>query len=152
MFIVEANIGAGKTTLLKSIAERLPHITVAFEPLNAWHRQEAGTSLLQKFYEDPKRWAFSIESFAMACRVIEHLQQQQTNKNPFTISERSIFSGHYCFAQNSYTSGLMTELEWQLYLQWFNFLIPGKCELPRGFIYLRTSPEVAFERIQQRGK
>ncbi|MCL4379930.1 deoxynucleoside kinase [Candidatus Dependentiae bacterium] len=149
MFIVEANIGAGKTTLLQLIAEHMPHITVAFEPLNAWHRQDAGVSLLEQFYTNPQRWAFSLETFAMACRVIEHLQEQQRN-TPYRIAERSIFSGHYCFATNSYATGLMTEVEWRVYLQWFNFLIAHRCAFPHGFIYLQTSPTVAFERIQKR--
>lgn len=149
MFIVEANIGAGKTTLLQLIAQHMPHVTVAFEPLNAWHRQDAGVSLLEQFYTNPQRWAFSLETFAMACRVVEHLQQQD-EQNVFRIAERSIFSGHYCFGKNSYASGLMSDIEWHVYLQWFNFLIKNRCKFPLGFIYLHTDPIIAFERIKKR--
>jgi len=43
-------------------------------------------------------------------------------------------------------------LEWELYLQWFNFLIPNKCLPPLGFIYLQTEPNVAYKRLKKRNR
>lgn len=151
MYIVEGNIGAGKTTFLKLIQERLPEIAVVFEPLHSWHSQIYGQSILSNFYDDPHRWAYTMETLAMACRVREHLIEQQ-NPNPFRLLERSIYSGHYVFATNDYHEGFLSELEWQVYLQWFNFLVTGKCMPPQGFVYLRTDPEIAYERIKKRDR
>lgn len=87
----------------------------------------------------------------MACRVREHLSEQQ-NPNPFRVMERSIYSGHYVFATNSYRNGFLTDLEWRVYLEWFNFLVTGRCKPPQGFIYLKVDPEIAFERIKKRDR
>lgn len=149
MFIVEGNIGAGKSTFLKLLQEHLSYTTVVFEPIHNWQSNQEGQSLLTSFYQEPHRWAYTMETLAMACRVNEHLKEQQ-HTHPFRIIERSIYSGHYCFAYNDYQSGFLTELEWTLYTTWFNFLIPNQCTPPRGFIYLKVSPTIAHTRIKKR--
>lgn len=151
MYIVEGNIGAGKSTFLKLIDEHIAHISVAFEPLHNWQSQVYGQSLLSNFYQDTARWAFTMETFAMICRVREHMHEQQQN-NPNRIMERSIYSGHYCFSVNGYKQGFVSDLEWGLYMQWFNFLIPNKCQPPLGFIYLQTDPDIAYTRIKKRNR
>ncbi|HJM68737.1 MAG TPA: deoxynucleoside kinase [Candidatus Babeliales bacterium] len=150
MYIVEGNIGAGKSTFLRLIDQTISELKVAYEPMDRWDQRESGQSLLSKFYEDPKRWTFSLETFAMMCRVRDHLKRQKGS--PLTIIERSIYSGHYCFAKNGYLHKFMTEAEWQVYERWFQFLIPNKCDSPLGFIYLKTDPKVSFERVRHRGR
>jgi len=151
MYILEGNIGAGKSTLLRKIKKIETDMEVVFEPVNTWHRQRTGQSLLANFYKDIPRWAFPLETYAMACRVKEHLKEQQ-KFNTYRLLERSIYSGHYCFAHNSYHNGGMSSIEWEIYKQWFAFLVHGKCRLPFGFIYLKTDPEVCFERVKKRGR
>lgn len=151
MYCIEANIGAGKTTFLKLIQERLPEVAVIFEPLHKWQTKVSGQSILGNFYQDPNRWAYTLETLTMACRVREHLKEQD-NPNPFRIMERSIYSGHYVFALNGYHSGFLSELEWQIYLQWFNFLVKDRARQPQGIIYLKTDPQVAYERILKRDR
>ncbi len=151
MYILEGNIGAGKSTFLQLIKKHIPEIDVALEPLHNWQKNVYGQSLLANFYQDTQRWAYSIETFAMICRVKEHIKDQG-NPNPNRIIERSIYSGHYCFALNGYKHGFMNDIEWDLYNQWFNFLIPKKCFPPRGFIYLRTNPEIAYKRLKKRNR
>ncbi len=151
MYFVEGPIGAGKTTFLRLIQEKLPELAVVFEPLHSWDNKVYGQSLLSNFYEDPQRWAYTMETLAMACRVQEHLREQQ-NPNPFRLMERSIYSGHYVFATNGYHNGFFSEVEWQVYLQWFNFLITGRCKTPQGFIYIKVDPEIAYERIKKRDR
>jgi deoxyadenosine/deoxycytidine kinase len=151
MYILEGNIGAGKSTFLQLIKKYMKDIDVALEPLHNWQKKVYGQSLLTNFYQDAKRWAYSLETFAMICRVKEHIKDQaQENQN--RIIERSIYSGHYCFAVNGYKHGFMSDSEWELYQQWFNFLIPNKCLPPRGFIYLQTNPEVAYKRLKKRNR
>ena len=147
MYIVEGNIGAGKSTFLSLVKKYIPAIDVVPEPLHSWQSEEHGLSLLHSFYQDPVRWGFSMETFTMAARVIEHLKDQDST-NPNRLMERSIYSGHYCFAKNSFESGFLTIFEWTVYISWFNLLIPNKCALPSGFIYLRVSPEIAYERLK----
>lgn len=149
MYIVEGNIGTGKSTFLKLIQSHLPHISVVFEPLHNWQSQVYGQSILSNFYSDPRRWAYTMETLAMACRVQEHLKEQ-INTYPFRLMERSIYSGHYVFATNDFHNGFLSELEWNIYLQWFDFLVSGHCKPPHGIIYLKAIPAVSYERIQKR--
>jgi len=151
MYIIEGNIGAGKSTFLKKLNEHLPTITATQEPLDNWQKQVYGQSLLTNFYQNPRRWAYTLETLAMISRVQEHRREQECS-NTLRVMERSIYSGHYCFTKNSYETGLMSEIEWHVYIQWFNFLIPGKCKPPHGFIYLQTDPEVSYERIKKRNR
>ncbi len=152
MYILEGNIGAGKSTFLRMLAERIPTLRVRQEPVNNWQRQVYGQSLLTNFYQDPKRWAYTFETLTMICRVQEHLIEQQAANVTDVVVERSIYSGHYCFAKNSFMSGFLTPLEWQLYQEWFAMLTSDKITTPRGFIYLSVDPEVSYERIKKRNR
>lgn len=151
MYIVEGNIGAGKSTFLHLLAEHLPYISIALEPRQSWQSDAHGESILAYFYQNPQRWAYTMETFAMACRVQEHMKEQE-HLSPYHLAERSIYSGHYCFALNGYETGLMTPMEWDIYNQWFHFLVKNTCTPPQGFIYLRTNPKISYERTRKRGR
>jgi deoxyadenosine/deoxycytidine kinase len=150
MIIVEGNIGAGKSTFLKNLALYSNFFDIAQEPVDSWHKKEDGSNLLENFYNNPHRWAYTLETFAMAARLQEHIKHAK-NKKPIII-ERSIYSGHYCFAKNDYLAGYMTEIEWELYQQWFNTVIASFAAPPKGFIYLKVAPEIALARIQKRNR
>jgi len=150
MFILEGNIGAGKSTLLKLIKEQLPHISVALEPVDDWQKQIYGQSLLTNFYQNSKRWAYTFETFTMMNRAKEHIALHA--HNTLQIIERSVYSGYYCFARNSYEQGFLSPLEWKLYLEWYEWLVAQKCKAPQGFIYLRVDPQIAYERIRKRNR
>lgn len=151
MYILEGNIGAGKTTFLHMLEKALPDVSVGYEPVDDWQHKVHGQSLLANFYSNPQRWAYSMETFTMLSRVRDHLRDQKWS-SPKRVIERSIYSGYYCFALNSYHSNFMNDLEWEMYRAWFNFLIPGKCQPARGFIYLRVAPTIAFDRIKKRSR
>ena len=151
MYIIEGNIGAGKSTFLKLIERKIPFITAVTEPVASWDSHEHGSSLLQNFIEDSPRWSYTMETFTMICRVKEHVHDQN-RPEPCVVVERSIYSGHYVFSVNGYKQGFMTEKEWHIYQHYFNYLIPGYCKPPQGFIYLRTDPQIAFERIKKRSR
>jgi deoxyadenosine/deoxycytidine kinase len=151
MYIVEGNTGVGKSSFLTLITKFCPEISVIHEPLENWAGQTAGKSLLGNFYTEPKRWAYTMETMTMFSRVKEHVKEQQ-NTNLNRLMERSIYSGHYCFAKNGHKHGFFTPIEWNIYSQWVEFLITKHCNPPRGFIYLRAEPEVCFKRIRQRNR
>ncbi|MCK5632159.1 deoxynucleoside kinase [bacterium] len=151
MYIIEGNIGAGKTTFLQIIGQELPNVKIVDEPLDAWNNKKHGQSLLANFYQDTPRWAFTMEMFTLMCRVQEHIKEQK-NIYQRVVMERSIYSGYYCFALNSYKQGFMDKLEWEIHKRWFNYLVKDSCKNPQGFIYLKTSAEVAYQRTQKRNR
>lgn len=149
MYIVEGNIGAGKSTFLTLIQQAIPEVSVALEPIHDWQDQGYGQSLLANFYQDPQRWAYTLETLTLMCRIREQLLEQQMYSNQVRIVERSVYSGHYCFAKNGYEHGFLTDSEWHMYQEWFSFLTQ-QLRPPKGFIYLQIAPEVAFARIKKR--
>lgn len=151
MYLVEGNVGAGKSTFLSLLSQQLSSVQVVFESVNSWDKEDHGQSLLAHFYHDAHRWSYTMETFTMFMRVREHLREQ-ADKNPFKIIERSLYSGHYCFARNGYLQGFLAETEWTLYNKWFNFLVEQHCKAPHGFIYLQTDPLVCYERAKKRNR
>ena len=89
VYIVEGNIGAGKSTFLSLLKNRLPGLTIVQEPVNNWASQRQGTSLLENFYLDPKRWAFTLETYTMIARSLE--LQSLTATPGVIIMERSCY-------------------------------------------------------------
>lgn len=150
MYFLEGNQGVGKSTFLKLLNKNLPQIEIQLEPLENWQKKRHGQSLLKNFFDDISRWSYTIDTFTLMCRVKEHLiNQQHTNLN--RLLERSIYSGYYGYAMTGYKFGGMTEIEWQLYNEWFDYLTVN-CKQPTGFIYLRAEPEVAFARACKRNR
>lgn len=150
MFIVEGNIGAGKSTFLTLLKQHIPAIHVSLEPVHNWQSDVQGQSLLTQFYQEPHRWAYTMETWALACRVREHRKDQEYTQAPLVV-ERSIYSGHYSFALNGYMNGFMTDMEWRTYSSFFDMLTRG-CKKPEGFIYLHVEPETALARIHRRNR
>ncbi len=151
MYILEGNTGVGKSTFLKLLAQHCPDVHVIPEPKDSWAAGFHGRSLLGNFYDDRQRWAYTMETFTMACRVKEHAKEQ-ADPNPNRVMERSVYSGHFCFALNGHQDGMFNNIEWDIYRQWVDFLLRKACKPPLGFIYLKAQPEVCFGRIQKRNR
>lgn len=149
-FAVEGNIGAGKSTFLNIIRTFL-NARVVLEPHEMW-QNVGGHNLLDKFYADPKRWAYTFQMYAFITRTMAKKEASSTSNQPIQILERSVFSDRYCFAQNCFELGVMTELEWNLYRDCFDWLTEPESVAPHGFIYLQTDPEVCYKRLLKRNR
>lgn len=151
-FSVEGNIGAGKSTFLSLIEKNLD-LDVIYEPTDKWQRKEKGDNLLDLFYSDTKRWAYTFQSYAFISRIQTQLEYYKTHTdNGVYVYERSVYCDRYCFAKNCFELGLMTELEWHIYTEWFGWLVQAYTMRPHGFIYLKADPTICHERIEMRGR
>lgn len=67
---LEGNIGAGKSTLLKILSEMYPEAEFLQEPLACWQNinENPELNLFEKFYKEPKRWAFTFQTYAYQSR------------------------------------------------------------------------------------
>lgn len=149
--IVEGNIGAGKSTLLHILKQYL-QVNIVYEPLDMWQHVTDDQNLLDCFYQDPKRWAYSFQSYAFVTRIMRQKQEQQKHPDTIQVLERSVFSDRYCFAKNCYEQGFMNALEWKLYQEWFEWLVSEYVTKPDGIIYLRVEPEICHVRLQRRAR
>ena len=67
--------------------------------------------------------------------------------------ERSIQSSRHCFIQNFRDTGKMSEAGYKVLVEWFEFLSARSTDMDVDmFIYLRTSPEIAYQRVQERAR
>ena len=148
MFILEGNNGSGKSTLIKYLNQNLAGVLCKQEPVEAWQKTGIGGSLLKEFYDNPKRWAYSMESYTLLCRV----REQEGHKFGKVLVERSVFSGFYCFAKNGFQSGFMTKIEWEIYKKWFDFFAQKFLQIPLGFVYLKSDPEICYKRVRKRSR
>jgi deoxyguanosine kinase len=152
---VDANIGAGKTTLLEVLKEALPDVEVVLEPVGEWLRLKdpaTGKSLLELFYEDKKRWAYTFQNCAILTRLrtIKAALASLPAGKRVILTERSVLTDRYVFAEMLRESGDITGLEWELYEMWYNTFA---ADLPiRGVIYLTTGVGTSAGRIVTRGR
>jgi deoxyadenosine/deoxycytidine kinase len=79
-------------------------------------------------------------------------QQQQQRKPEVQFFERSVFSDRYCFALNCYEQSMMSETEYSIYADTYNFLVQTMCPAVDALIYLRTTPDVCMRRLQKRNR
>jgi deoxyadenosine/deoxycytidine kinase len=145
---LEGNIGAGKTTFLKDLSRQCPDYTIVLEPVDEWTTKYGGDSILELFYADKTRWAFTFQNFAVQTLVTAVKKVLASGSNTILVTERSALTSRYVFAQMLKDTGYMTELEWALYLRMFeDYSFPLS-----GIIYLTTDPETSAQRIMERGR
>ena len=150
-FVVEGNIGIGKSSFLKLLGKKL-NCGIFFEPLEKWQNMGEGESLFEKFYKDTPRWAYTFQSYAFLSRVLEQEAAIANSEHDIIIFERSVFSDLHCFAKNCFELGSMTDLEWNLYQEWFSWLVEKHVVVPTGFIYLQGKPEICLDRLKMRNR
>lgn len=154
---LDGNIGAGKSTLLAQIRNKLHDVHIVDEPVGQWTalKNAEGKNLLELFYEDKKRWAYTFQNCAILTRLkniqdaVENLDS--TMKEPqIIITERSVLTDKHVFAEMLRDGGDIDPLEWELYESWFNIF--GKKFPVRGIIYVSTNSTTSKERIKIRNR
>lgn len=154
--VIEANIGSGKTTFLNELSKKdwfNMNTYYCYEPVDIWTsiKDSNNKNILGYFYEDIPRWAYTFQCMAFRTRINE--LNKYYGKNGLLISERSIYTDRYVFAKNCFANGSMNEIEWIDYNSWFDWISNDTLKVkPDLFIYLRTDPEIAFERIKKRNR
>ena len=122
LLIIEGNIGAGKSTFLKIIKKHLA-CQIVYEPHQKWQDIQGKGNLLENFYKDTPRWAYTFQSYAFITRTLAQKKNALINPHDIQILERSVFSDRHCFAKNLFESGTMSSLEWTLYREWFSWFL-----------------------------
>lgn len=160
---IEGDIGSGKSTLLKELHEKYPKLNFIDEPLDTWTslKNEAGDNLLQVFYKDIPRWAYTFQNCAILSRAqnIRRSVEEWTTRcftdptqlaNNIFITERCLETDKNVFAQMLRDDGKLDGIEWDLYNRWYHML-DGSATI-NGLVYVNTSPEICKERIMRRGR
>lgn len=154
---LEGNIGAGKTTILSSLKEylnkmKIKNVFIIKEPVDVWER----TNILAKFYSDKNKYAGFFQLFVLET-LIDVLRNKikecslKKNKTIYIITERSIESTKWVFAQMLYDDKIINEEEMKCYMYVYG-MAENKKYIPKGIIYLNTPPDICKQRILHRNR
>lgn len=144
---VEGNVGSGKTTFLQHFIKN-NNVAVFAEPIDMW-RNCNGYNLLELMYQDPKKWSFTFQSYVQLTMLRQH---QKKVIQPVKLMERSLYSARYCFVEKLSRDGLMPSASVAVIDEWFKYITKYEDTTVDLIVYLRTSPEVAYERILTRNR
>ena len=154
---IEGNIGTGKSTLIEKVQQHLtelyPHVKIGYipEPVDIWNSvtDNNGMTILEKYYENQHKYAFSFQMMAYISRL-SIIRDALKQSNDIIIMERSIFTDCEVFAKMLYADGKIEEIEYNIYMQWFNEFIG---DLPTIWhIYIQATPMVSAGRVIKRGR
>ncbi len=151
---IEGNIGSGKSTLLEKLKAAYAHDpTIGFipEPIDVWStiKDSSGKTILEKYYADQKKYAFSFQMMAYISRL-SILRNALKSNYRVIIIERSIYTDAAVFAKMLFDDKKIEEIEYNIYLRWFDEFI-GDLP-PIRFVYVRADPQIALERVVKRAR
>jgi deoxyadenosine/deoxycytidine kinase len=160
---IEGNIGSGKSTFLETLKKKYknnPAVIFIREPVDEWEKfqDNKGETMLKKFYNNAEKYAFPFQMMAYISRlkllrdVIKNINniKSTTITCYYIISERSLYTDRYVFAKMLYDQGKIEELNYQIYLYWFNEFTDLLTNIQ--YIYLKCEPKKCFERITKRAR
>ena len=153
VYFIEGNIGTGKSTFLSMVEKLFPGDNqVIYEPVDMWTSlsDDSGTNILEYFYNNQKRYAYTFQSLAFISRM-EKLGEIDTTKNNVFI-ERSIWSDSNVFARNCFLSGTLSDIEYKLYKRWFQWAETTVKIEDMKHVYLRCEPGKSLERTKIRDR
>lgn len=149
---IEGNIGSGKSTIINYL-KTLDSNNIIFvdEPVNEWlNIKSDGKNALELFYEDQKKNAFWFQVLAYITRLKNLLETIKHNPGKIIITERSIYTDKYVFAQMLYESGNISDIEFKTYNYWFDTF--KKETTVDAILYVNTEPEECKNRIKKRNR
>jgi len=147
VIIVEGMIGAGKSQLTAELGRELGEDTLTLmEP----DEKDDANPYLATFYEDPARWAFTMQMHLLGARYRMHelAQWYVLAGKGDAVLDRSYF-GDTCFARLQIRNGSMSRREFETYQQMYHGMT-AHVLLPNVCIRLLVSPETSNERIRNR--
>jgi deoxyadenosine/deoxycytidine kinase len=150
---VEGNIGSGKSTFMTKLKKAFQHredICFLDEPVDTWNEfKDKKGCILEHYYKDQKFWGFSFQMLAYISRLSILRKALEHPGYRFIITERSLFTDKYVFCKMLYESDIIHPIQYQIYQAWFDeFMTKNEYQ----FIYLRTTPDVALERVNRRNR
>lgn len=152
---IEGNIGAGKSTLLRELEQTFSseYVVCMQEPVDLWERvcDQQGTTILSKFYEDPRKYSFPFQIMAYTSRLETfHRIMREHSKCRVIICERSLEADKHIFANMLHDDGYIDPISYQVYEMLYKNTVR---EFSVDFIvYLDTLPEVCHRRIELRSR
>lgn len=155
---IEGNIGSGKSTLVRLLEAKYKTSNIHFlcEPVDEWSKfvDEKNENILTKFYKDQEKYSFTFQIMAYISRLnklkMKINEFKYSNEKNIIITERSLSTDKYVFAQMLYDDNKMEKIQLDIYNEWFH-AFNRETEIDQ-IIYIKTKPEVCSKRINERNR
>jgi deoxyadenosine/deoxycytidine kinase len=141
VIVIEGQIGVGKTTMGEMLEQEL-NLDLFRELTNPYTHE-----LLDHFYADKRRWAFTLQVHFLNERF---RKIKEIFRSGGGILDRSIF-GDRIFAEVLHEDGDMQDFEFHTYSTLLDNMLEH-AQNPRLLIYLDCSVDTALERIRLRNR
>ena len=155
---IEGNIGVGKSTFINILSTKWDcegGCEVVPEPIELWKNiiNTDGKNILQTFYDDIPRWAYSFQNIACISRMMKIEESIKNSKSQYIFLDRSLGTDKNVFEKMLHDQGKINQLEHSMYKLWCDFYYHYvRPEYNQIYIYLKASPEICNERIKKRGR
>lgn len=142
---VSGVIGCGKSSLVQGLVEHLG-ATPFYEPL-----PESGNFMLNAYYENPAKYAYSMQTLLLALRFQTHQEAQwRSARGELCIIDAPIFSDRI-FLEVQKKFGYIDDLEYKAYEQLCSIHYPF-LQYPDIQLHVAVPLEVEVERIKKRSR
>lgn len=138
--MVDGVTGVGKSSLVKIICEEMQ-----LKPFSEMFEDE--NRLLQKFFHDREKWAFSMQTNFLTNRFKQYQQAVKVGK---AVMDRSIYSDRI-FALMYLKQGYLNPEEYAVYNNLLHTLLDTVAP-PQLIVYLQVETDEAIRRIHRRGR
>ena len=137
--VIEGNIGIGKTSLAKKLSKNLNKnlILEGFKD----------NPFLEKFYQDPKRYALNLE----LTFLVDRCRQLNDYKNQLDIFKTGVVFDYDIVKSLIFAGVTLNENDFNLYRNIFYFMTKDLLK-PNLIIFLMQSPENLLLNIEKRGR
>lgn len=154
---IEGNIGTGKSTILANLQKYVnttgyeDQVLFLTEPVDIWEsiKDEQGNTVLEKFYKDQRRYAFTFQVMAYISRLT--MLKRAIKNNPdkkIIVIERSLIADKNIFVNMLHDDGMIDKMEYDIYNRWYTeFIDEYKVDC---IIYMDSNPNVCAARINKR--
>jgi deoxyadenosine/deoxycytidine kinase len=143
---VEGLLGAGKSTFAREVGRRL-NLRMIEEPVET-------NPYLEKFYQDPRKYAFGMQVFLLhkryAMQQLASYEATGVGGVAGAILDRSL-AGDRVFAKMHMEAGNIDRLDWETYEMAYNYMARNLLP-PTLLIYLDVQPSTAFDRMKKRNR
>lgn len=146
--IIEGNIGAGKSIFSEALANALR--VLGLEANTLPEPDETNNPFLSLYYEDPKRWGYTMQTHLLGKRyeATQYAQHGAQSGRGWFIMDRSYFGDIY-FANVCKNRGYMTEAEYGSYIN-LHHAMQTAIHYPTACVFLHADPATCIGRIARR--
>ncbi|XP_068632138.1 deoxynucleoside kinase-like [Battus philenor] len=147
---IEGNIGSGKSTCIKYF-DKYHFVEKHAEPIQEW-RDVRGHNLLGLLYTDMKLWTFAFQHYVHLSRLKIQTSPPSTPGITVKMFERSVQNSRHCFVENAKKQNFLEDPQYQVLLNWYDYTEKSLDISLDLIVYLKTTPQVAWERLMKRGR